>query len=314
MKAKIDVSVVVPVYNEEENVRLLYEKITAAMKRCQKEYEIIIVDDGSKDKTLLILREIQQADSNIKVITFRGNFGQSAAMAAGFDAAKGEVVVAMDGDLQNDPDDIPKLLAKINEGYDVVSGWRKNRKDKMIIRKFPSKIANKLICSVTKVKLHDTGCSLKAFRKEIIKRIKLYGEMHRFIPALAKIEGAKISEIVVNHHPRIYGESKYNITRTFRVIMDLTTLNLFMKHLKNPLQFFGIFAVIFLFIAGIIGTFTAFYMINYASNVDAHNILITLTFLMIFTGFQFLFFGLLAALIVKTGNKKSAYLLESLIK
>ena len=217
---KINISVVIPIYNEEENVALLYESITNVLSKLKQGYEIIMVDDGSKDKTLPILREIQKNDSHLRVIKFRGNFGQSAAMAAGFEAARGENVVAMDGDLQNDPKDIPMLLDKLDEGYDVVSGWRKNRKDKFLIRKVPSKIANRLICSVTGVELHDTGCSLKAFRKEVIKRISLYGELHRFIPALAKLEGAKITEVVVNHHARKYGVSKYNITRTFRVIMD----------------------------------------------------------------------------------------------
>ncbi|RLG29512.1 glycosyltransferase [Methanosarcinales archaeon] len=223
-----EVSIVIPIYNEEENVALLHQSITEVMRHTNKSYEIIMVDDGSTDSTLSVLRGIQKNDSHLRIIKFRGNFGQSAAMAAGFEAARGETVVAMDGDLQNDPQDIPKLLDKLAEGYDVVSGWRKNRKDKLIVRKVPSKIANRLICSVTGVKLHDTGCSLKAFKREIIKRISLYGELHRFIPALAKLEGAKITEMVVNHHPRKYGKSKYNITRTFRVIMDLTTLYLFL--------------------------------------------------------------------------------------
>jgi len=184
----------------------------------------------------------------------------------------------------------------------------------MLIRKFPSKIANRLICSVTGVQLHDTGCSLKAFRKEIIKRIRLYGELHRFIPALAKIEGAKITEIVVNHHPRIYGESKYNITRTFRVIMDLTSLNLFLKYFKNPLQFFGGMGLFLMLVSGIIGILTGAYALTHEGAVDGMNILITLTFLLVILSFQFIFFGLLATLIVKTGNKKSAYLVESLTK
>ncbi len=311
---KIAVSVVVPVYNEEENVPILHERISAAMHSLGKAYEIIMVDDGSKDKTLQVLKDIQQDDPMLRVIKFRRNFGQSAAMAAGFSAAEGDVVVAMDGDLQNDPADIPLLLEKIDEGYDVVSGWRKNRKDKMIIRKIPSKIANRLICSVTGVQLHDTGCSLKAFRKEIIKRIRLYGELHRFIPALAKIEGAKITEIVVNHHPRIYGTSKYNITRTFRVIMDLTSLNLFLKYLRSPLQFFGGLGLFIMLFALIVGILAAGHLFFNREAVDSMNILITLTFLLAILGFQFIFFGLIAALIVRTGNKKTTYLLESLTK
>jgi len=308
---KIDISVVVPIYNEEENVALLYEAITQVLSSQEKSYEIIMVDDGSKDQTLLILRSIQKNDYHLRVIKFRGNFGQSAAMAAGFEAARGEKIVAMDGDLQNDPNDIPMLLDKLDEGYDVVSGWRKNRRDKLILRKVPSKIANRLICSVTGVELHDTGCSLKAFRKDIIKRISLYGELHRFIPALAKLEGAKITEVVVNHHARKFGQSKYNITRTFRVIMDLTSLNLFIKHLRNPLQFFGGLALVSLAFAMLTIIWAGMLWMGSSSDISSFNILLTLVFLLIVTTFQFLFIGLLAALIVHTGKKKSFYLLDS---
>jgi len=306
-----EVSIVIPIYNEEENVALLHRSITEVMRHTNKSYEIIMVDDGSTDSTLSVLKEIQKNDPHLRIIKFRGNFGQSAAMAAGFEAARGETVVAMDGDLQNDPQDIPKLLDKLAEGYDVVSGWRKNRKDKLIVRKVPSKIANRLICSVTGVKLHDTGCSLKAFKREIIKRISLYGELHRFIPALAKLEGAKITEMVVNHHPRKYGKSKYNITRTFRVIMDLTTLNLFLKHLKSPLRFFGLLAFIALFLAGLTTIWTALTLVHNFYDTASINILITMIFLLLVTAFQFLFIGLLASLIVHTGKKKSFYLIES---
>ncbi len=308
---KINISVVIPIYNEEENVALLYESITNVLSKLKQGYEIIMVDDGSKDKTLPILREIQKNDSHLRVIKFRGNFGQSAAMAAGFEAARGENVVAMDGDLQNDPKDIPMLLDKLDEGYDVVSGWRKNRKDKFLIRKVPSKIANRLICSVTGVELHDTGCSLKAFRKEVIKRISLYGELHRFIPALAKLEGAKITEVVVNHHARKYGVSKYNITRTFRVIMDLTSLNLFIKHLRNPLRFFGGLALVSLVFALLATIWGGILWSNNNYDISSFNILLTLIFLLIVTMFQFLFIGLLAALIVHTGKKKLFYLVDS---
>lgn len=306
-----DVSIVIPIYNEEENVAILHDSISQVMKTLDKSYEIVFVDDGSTDNTVSILRTVQQKDFHTRIIKFRGNFGQSAAMAAGFDAARGETVVAMDGDLQNDPNDIPKLLYKLAEGYDVVSGWRKNRKDKLIIRKIPSKIANKIICSVTKVKLHDTGCSLKAFRKAIIKRISLYGELHRFIPALAKLEGAKITEIVVNHHPRKYGESKYNITRTFRVIMDLSSLNLFMKYLKNPMRFYGLLAMVSLLFSGLISIWALFVWIDGGLDLTSMNILITLIFLMVVTVFQFLFYGLIATLIVYTGKRKNIYLLDS---
>ncbi|MBC8186045.1 glycosyltransferase family 2 protein [candidate division KSB1 bacterium] len=313
-ESKINISVVIPIYNEEENVALLYESITKVMSKLKNSYEIIMVDDGSKDKTLSILRAIQKKDFHLRVIKFRGNFGQSAAMAAGFEAARGENVVAMDGDLQNDPNDIPMLLKKLDEGYDVVSGWRKNRKDKLILRKLPSKIANRIICSVTGVELHDTGCSLKAFRKEVIKRISLYGELHRFIPALAKLEGAKITEVVVNHRARKFGESKYNITRTFRVIMDLTSLNLFIKHLRNPLRFFGGLALVSMFFAILATILAGTIWLNSSYDISSFNILLTLIFLMIVTTFQFLFIGLLAALIVHTGKKKLFYLVDTQLK
>ena len=308
---KIELSVVVPLYNEEENVEVLYQTIKTVMDNLGKKYEIIFIDDGSKDKTFEILKKIHDQDSLLKIIKFRGNFGQSAAMAAGFDAARGDIVIAMDGDLQNDPKDIPRLLEKLSEGYDVVSGWRKNRKDKLIIRKFPSKIANKIICSVTKVKLHDTGCSLKAFRSEIIKRINLYGELHRFIPALSKIEGARITELKVEHHPRKFGKSKYNITRTFRVIVDLTALNLMMKHVKNPLRFFGKIGSVFIFFGLISALWILYRVYLFNKPLIDINILLTSVFLFVATGVQFFVWGFLADLIFKTGKRKSIYLTET---
>lgn len=308
--SRLDLSIVVPLYNEEENVELLHGRIQPVLEKMSKSYEIIYIDDGSKDQTYQLLKQIHETYRHVKVIKFRGNFGQSAAMSAGFQASRGDVVIAMDGDLQNDPIDIPRLVEKLDDGYDLVSGWRKNRKDKLIIRKIPSKIANKIICSVTRVKLHDTGCSLKAFRSEIIKRINLYGELHRFIPALAKIEGAKISEMVVSHHPRKFGKSKYNITRTFRVIVDLTAMNMFMKYLKNPLRFFGKIGVTFIFF-GIISSLWILYRVYlYNKSLIDINILLTSVFLFIATGFQFIVWGLLADLIVKTGKRKSIYLTE----
>jgi glycosyltransferase involved in cell wall biosynthesis len=300
----IQISVVVPIYNEKENVTLLFYSIKEVLSGLGKTYEIVFVDDGSRDGTREILIDLCRNDSVLKGILLRRNFGQSAAMAAGFRASRGEIVVAMDGDLQNDPKDIPNLLEKIDQGYDVVSGWRKNRKDKLILRKIPSRIANRLICSVTDVNLHDTGCSLKAFRKEVIQRIRLYGELHRFIPALARVEGARISEVVVNHHPRRFGKSKYNITRTFRVLMDLMTLNLFLKYLRNPLRFFGKIGTLFLTL-GFIGTCWIMYQV-FVTNLllEEMNVLVTLIFLLWITGFQFVFLGLVASLIVKTGDRR----------
>lgn len=311
MEKDIQISLVVPLYNEEENIRLLYDKIYAVLDGLGQPYEMVFVDDGSKDRTFEILKSIHDENPHVRIIKFRGNFGQSAAMAAGFQAARGQVVFAMDGDLQNDPQDIPRLLAKLAEGYDVVSGWRKNRKDKLIIRKVPSRIANRLICSVTGVKLHDTGCSLKAFRSEIIKRINLYGELHRFIPALAKIEGARITEMVVTHHPRQFGKSKYNITRTFRVIVDLMAMNLFIRYLQTPLRFFGKIGALFI----AFGLFSILWMMYrvylfHKPMIDI-NILLTSLFLFMATGVQFFVWGLLADLIVRTGKRRSVYLTEA---
>jgi len=306
-KNKIDISVVVPVYNEEENVPLLEQRIHDVLAKLNREYEIIMVDDGSKDRTYEILAQLHQLHPRTKVVKFRGNYGQSAAMAAGFEAARGEVVIAMDGDLQNDPMDIPRMLEKLDEGFDVVAGWRKNRKDNMVIRKIPSKIANKIICSITGVKLHDTGCSLKVFRRAIIKKVRLYGELHRFIPALAKIEGARITEMAVNHHARQFGKSKYNITRTFRVIMDLTTINLFMKHLKKPIHFFGAIGMTSMFVGSLLVMAMIFLaIVRYAQNPDL-NVLLTTAFLYIVSGFGFIVLGLLATLIVATGTRKHIY-------
>ncbi|MFN3946741.1 MAG: glycosyltransferase family 2 protein, partial [Aquificaceae bacterium] len=219
MSSEVYLSVVIPAYNEEENVPILYEKLKAVLENLDRHYEIIFVDDGSKDSTWERLKEIAEKDKKVKLIRFRKNYGQTAAMYAGFQHAKGEVIITMDADLQNDPEDIPKLLEKLQEGYDIVSGWRKNRKDPFFSRKLPSMVANWIISKVTGVELHDYGCTLKAYKSDIIKRLELYGDMHRFLPALTKRLGARITEIPVKHHPRIYGKSKYGIGRTVRVIL-----------------------------------------------------------------------------------------------
>ena len=307
---KIFCSVVVPVMNEEENVPLLHQAISAAMQTWGRSYEIVIVDDGSTDRTFSLLLEIAQRDPNLRVVKFRRNFGQSAAMGAGFELARGEVIVTMDGDLQNDPQDIPMVVTELEKGYDVVSGWRKNRKDKLIIRKVPSKIANRLIRQTTQVTLHDTGCSLKAYSRDVVNKISLYGELHRFIPALARVEGARIGEVVVNHHERKFGQSKYNLTRTFRVIMDLTTLNLLLKYLTKPLHFFG--ALTLLFNALGLGTllYAAVNLFQKRLATEELNVLMSLGFLLITAGINFLLFGLIANMVVKTGKKRDERLHE----
>lgn len=306
--SKINISVVVPIYNEVENLPILCDLLCDVLSETGRSYEVILVDDGSRDGSRKLLRELAEQDAHLKVVLFRKNFGQSAAMAAGFRQAKGEIVVAMDGDLQNDPSDIPNLIAKIEEGYDVVSGWRKNRKDTLIVRKVPSRIANKLICSITDVQLHDTGCSLKAFRKEVIKRIRLYGELHRFIPGLARVEGANITELVVKHHPRRFGVSKYNLTRTFRVLMDLTSLNLFLKYLRNPMRFFGKIGLVFHGLALIGSIWLGVHMIHLNTPFENLNIILTTIFLLWIAGFQMILFGLVGSLIVKTGDRRGATL------
>lgn len=307
---KVEYSVVVPVMNEEENVEILYNRTKEVLEGMGEPYEIIIVDDGSTDDTFKILKAIHEKDRRLKVVKFRRNFGQSAAMAAGFDQAKGSIVISMDGDLQNDPKDIPAMVEKLQEGNDIVAGWRKNRKDNMLIRKIPSKIANRIMRLFTGVQLHDTGCSLKVYRSEIIRKIRLYGEMHRFIPALARIEGAKISEMVVSHHARQFGQSKYNITRTFRVIMDLTTLNLFIKYLTKPIHFFGMLAFIFNLV-GLIALAASGLLVAGGSYVFSEiNVLLSFAFLMVASGVQFIFFGLIASLVVKTGDKQESKLCE----
>lgn len=308
---KISFSVVIPVFNERENVTILFESTKGVFDKLKKSYEIIFIDDGSTDGTREILRELSSKYTFLRLILFRRNFGQSAAMAAGFRASRGSIVITMDGDLQNDPEDIPILLKKLEEGYDVVSGWRKERKDKLLLRRVPSRIANKLICSITDIWLHDTGCALKAYRREVIDRIRLYGELHRLIPALARVEGARITEVAVKHHSRRFGKSKYNLTRTFRVLMDLTSLNIFLKYLRNPLRFFGRIGVWFLLV-GILGAC----WVGYSIFVDGVllsdlNVVVTLIFLLWVAGFQFLFLGLMASLIVRTGDRRGITLTTS---
>ncbi len=235
----MDVSIVVPIYNEFDNIPLMHAQLDNVMKNHPDNYELIFVDDGSKDGSVNRLRELAAKDEHVKVVLFRRNYGQTAAMHAGIQHATGEVVVTMDGDLQNDPDDIPMMLAKIEEGYDLVHGWRKNRQDTFINRKLPSKIANWLISKSTGFPIHDLGCTLKAIRTEIAQELELYGEMHRFIPILAHQRGARCVEVVTKHHPRRFGTTKYGIGRTTRVVLDLITVNFLLRYFNSPMKFFG---------------------------------------------------------------------------
>ena len=241
------ISVIIPIFNEEENINKLSQSITKALSDI--DYEVLFINDGSTDNSENEIVKLSSTDPKIKLINLRRNYGQTAAMQAGFDQSKGTIVIPMDGDLQNDPKDIPKLIEKINEGYDVVSGWRKIRSDKKLTRILPSKIANMIISKISGIHLHDYGCTLKAYRKEILEDIKLYGEMHRFIPIYASWEGAKVTEIPVNHHPRIAGKTKYGLSRIPRVILDLLVIRFFDKSLDRPIHLFGQFGLLMFLIA-----------------------------------------------------------------
>lgn len=292
-------SVVVPAYNEEESIPVLYGRLKEVLSSLREDYEIIFVDDGSEDRTPDILRELARKDKNVKVVRFRRNYGQTAALSAGFEHAKGDVIITMDADLQNDPEDIPKLLEKLREGYDIVSGWRKDRKDPFLSRKLPSKIANWIISKITGVELHDYGCTLKAYRADIAKRYRLYGDMHRFLPALAKRFGAKITEIPVRHHPRLYGKSKYGIGRTVRVILDMFLVKFLNEYITKPLYVFGSWGF-FLFLVGfLIGLYLTFLKLFKGADIGDRPLLI-LSVLLILVGIQFIFTGLIAELIVRT--------------
>jgi len=294
------ISIVVPIYNEEESVLPLYWKIRHACEPMGEAYEMVFVDDGSEDRTFGTLERIHRRDDRVKVIRFRKNYGQTAAMAAGFEFAQGKVIVSMDGDLQNDPGDIPRLLAKLDEGYDVVCGWRKNRKDKLVSRKIPSVVANWLIGKITGVPIHDNGCSLKAYRSVVIKKVKLYGEMHRFIPAITTLTGARIAEIVVNHHPRRFGTSKYGIGRVWRVALDIITIKMITSFATRPALWFGLLAFP-VFVSGVSILFVAGGMYFY-NLIDGWIVLSTVAFLFLFLSAHLISMGIVAELLMKTGD------------
>lgn len=299
MEKVLDLSIVVPIYNEEESIAPLYAAIVEAMAGATFSYELILVDDGSADSSWSLLKEIAAKDRRVKAIRFRRNFGQTAAMAAGFGAARGRVVIPMDGDLQNDPTDIPRLIDKIDEGYDVVSGWRRDRKDTFINRKLPSMIANGLISRMTGVHLHDYGCTLKAYRREVLEGINLYGEMHRFVPALASQVGARVAELPVRHHPRRFGTSKYGISRTVRVVLDLMTVKFLLSYSTKPIQLFGKWGIYTLFSGGLCGAVTL-YMKLFESVSMNRNPLLILTAFLLFMGVQFIVLGLLGEVNART--------------
>ncbi|MDA8164910.1 MAG: glycosyltransferase family 2 protein [Desulfobacteraceae bacterium] len=281
-------SIVVPLFNEEDNVQALIGRIVGGVGPCGQDFEIIAVDDGSTDLTFSRLCQAQEQVSALRVIKFRRNFGQTQAMQAGIDHARGEVIVTMDGDLQNDPADIPNLLAKIAEGYDVVSGWRRKRKDN-VLRCIPSRVANRLLAFVTGVKIHDNGCSLKAYRASVIKKVQLYSEMHRFIPAFAFLRGGRVAELEVRHHPRVHGRSKYGFSRIWKVFFDLFVLRLVLNFSERPLIWFGSFAFASLLAALALALWLAW---NWQATIVWPGVLLLLTF----NGFVFLLYGIIGEL------------------
>jgi len=306
-----EVSVVIPVHNEEENVELLYTALRTSLDALGKRYEIVVVDDGSRDETYPKLTSLAAEDPRLKLVELRRNYGQTAAMAAGFDHARGAVIVPMDGDRQNDPADIPRLLEKIDEGYDVVSGWRANRQDSFV-RRVPSRVANWLIGRVTGVRLHDYGCTLKAYRAEVMSEMRLYGEMHRFLPALAYQAGARITEIPVTHHPRVAGKSNYGIGRTFKVLLDLLTVKFLSAWATKPSYVFGGGGFVLCLLGSLFVTWTAYEKIFNGVYVYRQPSLLVGVFL--FTiGLNLILLGLLAELIVRTHHEtrdKPVYLVR----
>ncbi|GAC1359019.1 MAG: glycosyltransferase family 2 protein [Ktedonobacteraceae bacterium] len=309
-------SVIIPVYNEEENVPLLHERIHRVLSQQNFSYEIIYVDDGSSDGTFPQLSKLVERDLHVHVIRLRRNFGQTAAIAAGVAQSSGEVLVFMDGDLQNDPIDIPRLLAKLDEGYDVVSGWRKNRQDAQVSRKLPSMIANRLISKVTGVYLHDYGCTLKAYRRSVFQHVRLYGEMHRFMPAYTALAGAAIAELEVSHHARQFGKSKYGISRTFRVILDLMTLKFLGSYGTKPLYAFGMPGFFSFGVGGLLSVFWVGRKIL-PPHVRVHrNPLLPLSLLFTGFGMQCIMVGLLAELLMRTYHEsqgKSIYVVKEVL-
>ena len=300
----IALSLVIPVYNEASNLPELHSEITAACQTLAKSYEIIFVDDGSEDDSLAVLKQLLKKDHRIWIIQLRKNFGQTAALSAGFDNARGDIIITLDADLQNDPQDFSLFIEKIEEGYDLVSGWRVKRKDRLITRRIPSVMANWLISKMTRVKLHDYGCTLKAFRKEIIKHIKLYGELHRFIPAIASHVGVSIAEVKVNHRKRRRGKSKYSVWRFPKVILDLLTVKFLLSYSTRPLQIFGIIGLISGVIGGVIGLWLAYVRLIRLEGISGRPLLF-LAILLIVIGFQFITLGLLAEIITRAYHEST---------
>ena len=320
----IDLSVVVPIYNEEESVDILVARLHDALMGTGRTFEVVLVDDGSKDRSWEKMTELAKRYPGLHLIRFRRNFGQTAAMSAGFNEARGRIIVTMDADLQNDPADIPKLLAEVDRGFDVVSGWRRDRKDTFINRRLPSILANALISRITGVHLHDYGCTLKAYRREIVQNIQLYGELHRFIPALASWVGGSISEVVVSHHARQFGTTKYGIGRTVRVILDLVTVKFLMRYSTRPIHIFGKWGLL----CGAVGTLMLLIMagahlsyLMFATSLGADLIKrpfwVITPFMLLFFCLQFISIGLLAEIQIRTyheSQEKPIYVIRETVE
>jgi len=302
----MSLSLVIPVYNEAENVKPLHQAIQQAMSKVSETWDVVYVDDGSSDDSLKLLEQIHVEDpEHTIVVALRRNFGQTAAIAAGIDYAKGDVICLLDADLQNDPDDIPMMLGKVNEGYDVVSGWRINRQDKFVTRTLPSRAANYLISEVTGVHLHDYGCTLKAYRREVLTGFRLYGEMHRFIPAYAYSVGAKITEVPVKHHPRRFGKTKYGLNRTIKVILDLFTVKFLISYSNKPIYLFGGTGMILIFISLLTMLFLLVRRLGFQISVFSSPLFI-LSILFMILGFQSILMGLIAEMLVRTYHESQS--------
>ncbi len=292
-------SIVTPIYNEEESIPTLYTRLTEELQKLGFAYEIIAIDDGSRDRSYALLRDLAVQDPHLRVIRFRRNFGQTAAFSAGFHRARGEVVITIDADLQNDPADIEHLLEKMNEGYDVVSGWRARRQDPFWNRRLPSQIANRIISWSTGVHLHDYGCSLKAYRRDVLDNIQLYGELHRFIPAIASWQGVAVAELPVNHHARQFGKTKYGIGRIVRVVLDLLTVRFLLSYGTRPMQIFGLFGLLSIIVGIVISLYLVFLKLAF-NEALAERPLLLLGVLFIILGVQFISMGLIGELVVRT--------------
>jgi glycosyltransferase involved in cell wall biosynthesis len=309
MSARPEISIVVPVFNEEESLELLYAEVRDALEPTARSYELILVDDCSTDRSLAIMRELRRGDPRVRVLHFQRNFGQTAALSAGFDAARGCIVVTMDGDLQNDPADIPRMVARIDEGFDIVAGWRKDRQDGFILRRLPSQIANRMIAWLTDTPIHDTGCTLKAFRASLVRRLPIYAEQHRFLPAMSRGSGARVTEMVVHHRARRFGHSKYGIGRAQRVLLDMFAITLIARFARRPLHYFFILSMPFGFLALALLALEIDWRVVTLENLPQWPFMAFV--LCLLPALHFLMLGLLSELVVNAGRVHKESVLQS---